>query len=428
MTTRPIRIGIIFFTIGYFSWMCADLYAQIWERANRTHRSTQITPGSGKNIFSISNRLFTSTDLGNTLTVNFPDTGISGFAIGSTGIYYLSSVKGIDTTTDPINGNWVALPASNLPPVTALYIRSLSGSPGDEEIWAGTASGVWERKLSETQWQKKHDAGDGAPILQITALNKNIYYRTKSTGFVSHDDGLIWKPISTGITNGNITSIITTSETDVYVAVSGNPNSLVLHSNDGGISFNGPRGTSLSSHSFQALIANSQGDLYLGGGVRDPINKDSIIQGFAFRLLHDRNDWEDYSAGLPSSPFPEVIALGFSSAGKVFASTDSAGLWRTVLPSGVRQQQNFTGIMLSQNYPNPVNSSTEFSVITDHTINASVAIFDAIGRNILQVSSGNFTPGNHIFRIDTRDMANGTYFYRLQSSEIILTKSFIISR
>jgi hypothetical protein len=366
--------------------------------------------------------------LGNTFTVLFPDAGITGFAIGSTGIFYVSSPKGLDTTTDPINGTWVTLPASNVPPITCLFVRASADATGEDDIFAGTASGIWYRKSNDTVWQKKHDAGDGAPILQIAALNKNIYYRTMTTAFASHDRGATWKSISPS-TNGSITSIVTTSETDVYVAVSGNPNSLVLHSTDGGGTFNGPRGTSFSSHTIQVLVANAQGDLFLGGGVRDAVNQDSITQGFVFRFLSNGAGWEDYSLGLPSSPpTPEVIAMGFSSAGKVFASTDSAGLWRTVLPSGVRLQPNLSGIMLSQNYPNPANSSTEFSVTTDQEINASVEVFDAIGRNILQIANGNITQGTHFFTVDTKNMSNGTYFYRLQTPEIILTKSFIVDK
>lgn len=428
MTTRSIRIIIIVLTVGYFSGLSSGLHAQIWERANRTHRSTQITPGQGKEIFSIANRLFTSIDLGSTMVVNSPDAGISGFAIGSTGIHYLASPKGIDTTSDPINGNWVMLPASNLPPVTALFVRASTDSPGEDEIWAGTASGLWERKSNETQWHKRHDAQDATPIQQIVAFNKNIYYRTVSTAFGSHDGGAVWKPISTGITNGNITSIITTSETNVYVAVSGNPSSHVLQSVDGGLTFNGPRGTDFSSRTIQSLIANSQGDLFLGGGIRDDFNQDSISQGFVWRFLNNGSMWEDFSTGLPSTPSPEVISLGLSAAGKVFASTDSAGLWRTLLPSKVSEQANLSSITLSQNFPNPANSSMEFSVFTDHTIKASLAIFDAVGKNILQISSGDISPGTHPFRVNTRNMANGTYFYQLQTPELIQTRSFIVKK
>lgn len=428
MTHRRFQIIIFILILGSLSGLRTEIHAQIWERANRTHRSTQITPGNGKEIFSIASRLFTSNDLGNTMVVNFPDTGITGFAIGSTGIYYFSSRKGIDTTSDPFNGNWVMLPSGDLPQVTALFVRTSADSPGEDEIWVGTAAGLWKRKLSETQWQKKHDEADGLPIMQIVGFNKNIYYRTINSAFASHDEGLTWKPISTGITNGNITSIITTSETDVYVAVSSFPSSHVLQSVDAGISFNGARGTDFGSRTVKALVANAQGDLFLGGGIRDDFKQDSITQGFIWRFLKNGSSWEDFSTGLPSTPFSEVIALGFSSAGKVFASTDSSGLWRTILPSGVRQQANQNGIILSPNFPNPVSSSTEFSVVNDHTIKASLAVFDAVGRNILQVLSGDITPGNHSFTIDTKGMPNGTYFYRLQSPEILLTKSFVVSK
>lgn len=427
MNTRTMRIIHIFIALGFICTSCSALRAQIWEKANATHRSTQITPAGGKVIYSMANHLFESEDLGTVLTVNSAEANISGFAIGSIGIYYLSSPQGLDTTSDPINGNWVKLPASNVPQITALFVRASSDAPGQDEIFAGSAGGLWFRKSADVQWKKIHDAGDGAAIQQIVAVNSNIYYRTKKDAYASHDGGLNWKSI-TPSTNGSITAIVTTSDNDVYVSVSGFPNSLVLHSTDGGDSFNGPRGTNFSSHTIQALVANAQGDLFLGGGVRDNVNQDSITQGYVFRFLNNGTGWQDYSAGLPSTHSPGVIAMGFSSAGKVFVSTDSSGLWRTVLPSGVKQQPVQHGIVLSQNFPNPANTFTEFSVSTDHTIKAAIALFDALGKNVLDISNTDLNQGTHFYKVNTKPLPPGEYFLRLQTPEIIESRSFLISK
>jgi hypothetical protein len=375
--------------------------------------------------------LFNSGDLGNTLTVNFEDANITGFAIGSNGVYYVSSPLGLDTSLDPTNGSWVRVPAANLPPITCLFVRASVDSPGKDEIYAGSESGLWMRKSGEEQWQKKHDAGDGAAILQVAAFGQNIYYRTNKEAYASHDGGLVWKNISP-TTFGDITAILTTSETDVLLAVSGYPSSAVFHSSDGGDTFNGPKGTNFSSRTIQALVVNPDGDLFLGGGIRDEVKQDSISQGYVFRFLHNGAGWEDYSVGLPNSGqskfHPEVIALGFSSRGKVFASTDSTGLWRTLLPSGVDNIQLSTDIGLSQNFPNPVTYSTEFSVSVDHPVIASLDVVDALGRRVLLMSQGMLTPGIHIFTLNAETIPNGTYFYRLQTLNSIQTKSFVVSR
>jgi hypothetical protein len=427
MPTKRFGVSTFVAIVMVFGFI-SDIRSQIWEQANPTHRATQIITSDGKNIFSIAGHLFHSSDLGNTFTVIFPDASITGFAKGSTGIFYLSSPKGLDTTTDPVNGNWVMLPASNVPSVTALFVRASPSAPGADDIFAGSATGLWYRKSSDAVWQKLYDPGDGAPILQIATFNKNIYFRSGSSVFASHDEGSTWKNI-TPTTFGTITAIVTTSDTDLFIAVSGNPSSIVFHSTNSGNSFNGLRGVSFASHTIQALNANSKGDLYLGGGVRDDVNQDSITSGFAFRLLNNGSAWEDYSLGLPSSPpTPEIIALGFTSGGNVLASTDSAGLWRTLLPSGVSQVQNRIGIVLSQNYPNPASTSTDFSVFCDHTIKASLSVFDALGRNVLQIFSGELSQGTNFFKIDTKNLPNGMYFYGLECQEVILTKSFMITK
>lgn len=428
MNTRSIRIGILLFALSSIT-VLSDLSAQIWQRSNLTHRSTQIIPGGGRVVFSIQDRLFRSADHGTTFTVIFPEAGVTGFSIGSTGMHYVSSAQGLSSTKDPVDSEWVKLTAADFPAITCLYVRASPDSPGEDEIFLGSAKGLWSRKSSSQAWQKKHDARDEAPILQVTAFNKNIYYRTSSSAYASHDGGETWKNI-TQTTFGKITAILTTSENDVYLAVSGNPSSNVLHSTMGGDDkFDGFRGINFSARTIQSLIVDGQGNLYLGGGVRDEFHLDSIKQAFVYRFPIGSFGWEDYSSGLPSSPpASEVITMGIGSTGKVYASTDSAGLWRTVLPNKVNAHADQNGIILSQNFPNPVTTTTEFSVSNNHTITGSIGVFDALGRKIIDLSNGALIPGTHFFTIDTKSFATGTYFYKIQTAESSETRSFVVSK
>ncbi|MFI5263234.1 MAG: T9SS type A sorting domain-containing protein [Candidatus Kapaibacterium sp.] len=433
MSRRFLTTGFLLAGI-FFSTEYSDLHAQLWENANKTHRSTSIIPVSGKVVFSLSNHLFFSSDLGHTFTVDDGSAsgGVNGFAIGTTGNFYFSAPIGLFSSpayTDINNENWMRIDSSNIPPITSLLVRAAPDFAAADEIFAGTAKGLWRRTTDTKTWDKLHDAGDGVAILQITAFNKSIYYRTLTTAWASSDAGKTWMSIATSISNGNKTAIVATSDTDVYIAISGSSGSCqILHSIDGGNSFNGPRVLALSSHTINTLVVNSQGDLYFGGGVRDEGKPDSITQGYAFRALHGGN-WEDYSPGLPSGkPAPEIIGMGFGANGNIFAGTDSAGLWRSLLPSAVSQHSTQYGIALSANYPNPATSFTEFSVFTDHNIKASLAVFDALGRNVMQLSDGEITSGSHFFRVETSSLASGTYFYRLQSPEGVESRSFVVSK
>jgi hypothetical protein len=431
MLTSRVRFPAFLILIGLLTIAPADLSAQIWGLANKTHRSTQITPVVNKVIFSVSNHLFFSPNLGQVLTVDggSSSNGVSGFSVGSAGVFYFSSPEGLFSTpafTDMNNENWVRIDSVNIPAITALFVRASADAAGTDDIFVGTGSGLWRRNSNEDTWKKIHDAGDGAPILQITAFNKNIYYRTLGTAFASHDAGATWTDIASFVT-AERTAIVATSDTDLYIAVSGNPGSLVLHSTDGGNSFNGPRGINFSARTIRSMAEAGNGDLYFGGGVRSQFNLDSITQGFVYRFLKDGTAWEDYSVGLPIGlPSSEVIGLGFGSGGNVFAGTDSAGLWRTLLPSGVSEATSIHGITLSQNFPNPAKKYTGFSVSNDHAIKASLGVYDAAGRNILRIFDGELAPGSHSFSIGTESLANGTYFYRLQSPEVSTGRVFVV--
>ena len=120
------------------------------------------------------------------------------------------------------------------------------------------------------------------------------------------------------------------------------------------------------------------------------------------------------------------MSLAFSSRGAGVAGTDSQGVFHTPVNSVKNVAQN--GIALNQNYPNPAGSTTEFSVFSDHPLNASLAVFDALGRNVQQIMNGELEAGTTSFVINTRDLANGTYFYRLQTPEFTTARAFVVAR
>ncbi len=422
-----IQILLLLLTLVFFA---SKLDAQIWEIANGTHRSTQIIPAGGKSLFSISSRLFFSTNLGNTWQV---DNGsfskdVNGFMIGSSGKFYFSSPLGLFVSppySDINNESWTLFDTTGLPHITSIFVRADADSPGEDEMFAGTSKGLWRRRHSDNSWKKIHDAEDGAAILQITAFHKNIYYRTEHDAYATYDDGATWNNIHDVPGNFSISSIVTTSDSDVFLATRSAKSDIIHSAHRGADDWSGFKGLNLGDATFNTLLANESGDLYLGGNLHDALNPDSITQGLVWRFLHDDSQWRPFSDGLPIN---NVIGLGFSSAGKVFAGTDSLGLWRTLLPNSVRKLNEQNGITLSDNFPNPANSSTQFTVFIDHTINASVSLFDALGRNIQNISNGSLSSGTHLFTVDTKNLPVGAYFYRLQTGEVILSKAFIVAR
>ena len=86
---------------------------------------------------------------------------------------------------------------------------------------------------------------------------------------------------------------------------------------------------------------------------------------------------------------------------------------------------------LSQNYPNPFNASTSISFALDRDGEATLTIFDLLGRRIRTLHSGLISDGPHAFIWNGRDDAglavtSGIYFYKLESAEGILTRKMVM--
>ncbi len=77
--------------------------------------------------------------------------------------------------------------------------------------------------------------------------------------------------------------------------------------------------------------------------------------------------------------------------------------------------------VLGQNYPNPFNPETTISVEMLETIEAEIAVFDLVGREIEKLHDGILTQGIHTFQFNANDLPSGIYFYEIKtpvSSEV----------
>lgn len=86
---------------------------------------------------------------------------------------------------------------------------------------------------------------------------------------------------------------------------------------------------------------------------------------------------------------------------------------------------------LAQNYPNPFNGSTSIRFSLKEAGDASLSVFDLLGRRVRVLQSGMLVPGEYTFTWDGTDesgadVTSGVYFYRLQNAEQILTKRMVM--
>lgn len=83
-------------------------------------------------------------------------------------------------------------------------------------------------------------------------------------------------------------------------------------------------------------------------------------------------------------------------------------------------------VALHPNYPNPFNPSTEISFDLPHSMQASLKVYDVLGREVAELVDGVMTAGAHTIQFDGTAFASGIYFYRLQAEAFVETKKMIL--
>ena len=81
---------------------------------------------------------------------------------------------------------------------------------------------------------------------------------------------------------------------------------------------------------------------------------------------------------------------------------------------------------LSQNYPNPFNPTTKINYELPKDSRVNISVFDILGREVMSLVNQEQKAGYYTVTTDAKNLASGTYFYRLiaKSSE----KDFVMSK
>jgi photosystem II stability/assembly factor-like uncharacterized protein len=138
------------------------------------------------------------------------------------------------------------------------------------------------------------------------------------------------------------------------------------------------------------------------------------------------DSWERYGEGLPNVV---VHDLDFNSEGYIIAGTYGRGAWAaprnevsakaTPLPSD---------LLLAQNYPNPVHTGKQASIVFSTVASAetSIRLYDAQGKHVLNLYEGRASAGLQTVSISTAGVSPGIYYYRLTSGSEMLTRKMLV--
>ncbi len=81
---------------------------------------------------------------------------------------------------------------------------------------------------------------------------------------------------------------------------------------------------------------------------------------------------------------------------------------------------------LRQNYPNPFNPTTKIQFSVPVSGPVKLSLHDAVGKEIMLLVDQNMEAGMYSYHLSALNLASGVYFYRLQSSNNILTKKLTL--
>lgn len=82
---------------------------------------------------------------------------------------------------------------------------------------------------------------------------------------------------------------------------------------------------------------------------------------------------------------------------------------------------------LEQNYPNPFNPSTEIRYQVSKADVVRLKVFNTLGQEVATLVDREHTPGTYTVTWDARTVASGTYFYRLEAgNQVVSTKKAML--
>jgi len=80
------------------------------------------------------------------------------------------------------------------------------------------------------------------------------------------------------------------------------------------------------------------------------------------------------------------------------------------------------------NYPNPFNSNTTFEYTIAKAGNVNISVYNILGEKIQNLVNKYQNSGSYKFNFDGSYLNDGTYFYKIVTSDFVKTKTMVINK
>ncbi|MBK6875231.1 MAG: T9SS type A sorting domain-containing protein [Ignavibacteria bacterium] len=116
-------------------------------------------------------------------------------------------------------------------------------------------------------------------------------------------------------------------------------------------------------------------------------------------------------------------------SGKLIASDIATGLYVIKLGNQTsvgESSESVEDFNLSQNYPNPFNPLTVITYYVPRSSKVKLTVTDALGKQVAVLVNEVLNKGSYSAEFKADGLSSGTYFYRIESGDFVLTKKMTL--
>jgi photosystem II stability/assembly factor-like uncharacterized protein len=119
----------------------------------------------------------------------------------------------------------------------------------------------------------------------------------------------------------------------------------------------------------------------------------------------------------------DLTGYGVGRYGQIIKTTSGGGVLINIEPQSYIVPVKYN---LYQNYPNPFNPATKIKFDIPKAMNASLKIYDILGREVSVIVNDFLIPGTYAFDYDGSNLPSGVYFYVLHGEGFTESKKMIL--
>jgi photosystem II stability/assembly factor-like uncharacterized protein len=275
------------------------------------------------------------------------------------------------------------------------------------------------------------NCGVNSQLHAISFTDTNVGWIVGGDGY-ANEKGIILKTTDGGnswisqssnlIVNGLYDVYFTDANNGTAVGSSwdGTSFGIILRTTDGGTSW----------------VSNSSGtNSYLTGVSFADADKGTVVgsgniyphDGIILRTTDGGSKWVNQSIGINNELhgvcFTDALTGWAVGEGGAILHTTNGGV--TFIKEKLTNEEP-TEFMLSQNFPNPLNSSTNIRYSVPYSSNVIIKVFNILGAEIETLVNEEKPAGYYELTWNAANLPSGLYFYRIQAGSFVETKKMIL--